>query len=290
MNGRVDIEVHEVPTREALVQSMVQLVSLPEVYYEFERRLRDPNVSLQALSDVVSADVDVSLRLLKLANSSFFGFSQRVDTINRALVLVGTQQVKDLILATAVLDQFQGLSTDCIDIKDFWRHCLATGVFARCLAIQRRERNAERFFGLGLLHDIGRMVMFLQLPDLMQTLLQEAQEEGATLTQLEFERLGYTHASVGSCLMENWELPANMYMPVAFHHDPMGNTEHREASAILHVSDIVVHALGWGHSGEPLVPKLDAEAWAELLIPTAALDSLVDRAREQYETTLGLFL
>ncbi len=275
---------------EGIIDDVVQLVTLPDVFHQFEQKLADPGVSVEELVEIISSDVNTVLRLLKLANSSFFGFNQRVDTVTRALILVGTQQVRDLILATAVVDQFRKISPELINAKEFWRHSLAVAATARCVAIQRRERNQERMFLLGLLHDVGRLVFYLREPQTMALLLQRNSEENTTLEELEREFFGFTHDYLGARLIERWELPDSIYLPIKHHHEPAAAKDYITETAMLHVADVVVHSLGWGQSGERLVPGLDLEAWRGLGMPVEGVDSLVANSRETFMESIALFL
>lgn len=147
------------------------LPSLPDVYYRVETVLEDPNFSLEQLSEAIQVDPSISTRLLKLANSAYYGFPSKIDTITRAATIIGTQEIRELILATAVISIFQGMPVGAVSMRSFWEHSIACGLAARAIADCRGEANVERFYVAGLLHDIGRLVLYLGQPHEMNELL-----------------------------------------------------------------------------------------------------------------------
>src|SRR5437773_5765052 len=132
---------------------------------EVDAVLSDPQSSLVNVGEVIEKDPDLTARLLKLGNSSFYGFPSRLETVAEAISLIGIQQVQDLIIATSVVDTFAGVRPDFVNMESFWRHSLACGIGARILGIMKRMPNPERFFVAGLLHDVGRLVLFSQSPE-----------------------------------------------------------------------------------------------------------------------------
>jgi HD-like signal output (HDOD) protein len=278
------------PGARELIDDLAQMVSLPEVYYRLEELIDDPDASIDDIAAVVCADPDLAFRLLGLANSSLFAFPAQVETVSRAVTLIGTRQLRDLVLATLVVRQFSGLPIGVVDMQQFWRHSLGTAVICRSFAIWRRERNVERFYLIGLLHDLGRLLLFLKLPDAMSKLLLAARESSASLFELEREEFGYDHASLGGLLMDDWSLPQSVCRPIAAHHAPQRGEGYASDASLLHLADLCVNALQWGSSGQPCVPRLIEKAWEMAELDEAALGDIVERARQQYEDSVTLFL
>jgi HD-like signal output (HDOD) protein len=132
--------------------------SLPTIYFELQAALNDPNKTFQDLGDIISFDPALSARLLKIVNSPFYGFPSKIDTISHATSIIGRDQLTDLALATLVIYQFRGIPNNLFNMEKFWRHSMACGVVARSIAEFRGEKNVERFYLAGILHDIGRLV------------------------------------------------------------------------------------------------------------------------------------
>lgn len=278
------------PRLEELVGSVQQLVSLPEVYYRLEEAIDDPDGCVDDIAVIISSDPDLTLRLLALVNSSLYAFPAQVDTVSRAVTLVGTRQLRDLALATLVVRRFSGLPLGIVDMESFWRHSLGVAVVSRAIATWRRERNVERFFVIGLLHDLGRLVLLLKQPQAMHELLLQAREEGQSLYRLERETFGYDHADVGGRLLSDWGMPAAMVSAVGGHHAPDPRATFGLDACVAHLADLTVNALEWGSSGQPLVPTLNVGAWQALALDTSAIGELIKRSKQQYQDSTSLFL
>jgi len=273
-----------------LVDSVQQLVSLPEVYYHLEAAIDDPDSCADDIAEIIASDPDLTLRLLALVNSSLFAFPAKIDTVSRAVALIGTRQLRDLSLATLVVRRFGGLPLEIIDMEAFWRHSLGVAVVARAIATWRREHNVERFYVLGLLHDAGRLALLLKQPKPMAELLQRASQQRLSLFPLERATFGYDHAEVGGCLLGNWGLPASLVASVAAHHAPQADATFGLDGCVAHLADLIVNAMAWGSSGQPLAPALDEPAWDALEIDAAAIGEILGRARQQYFDSVAAFL
>lgn len=277
-------------TVEKLIRETPTVSSLPGVYTRLNDAVNDPRTSSHDVADVITEDTGLAARLLKLANSAFFGFPSRIDTISRAVTLVGTRQLRDLALATSIIDQFDGLSTGAVTMESFWQHSVACGVTARILALHRREPNVERYFVTGLMHDIGRLLMFSTLPELAAEALDEAERHGELLYRTERRVLGFDHAEVGGALLKQWKLPVHTVSAVAYHHKPANDSGLRTDTAIVHVADLIANALRIGSSGERYVPPLDDGAWTRLGLPENILDVLLPEIERQYQDAAAFIL
>ncbi len=159
----------KIPTLNELVGGApASLGSYGPVLEEIEAALESPECSLVTLGDAIEKDPDLTARLLRLGNSSFYGFSSRLATVTEAISLIGIQQVQDLILASSIVEQFAGVSDEFVSMESFWRHSLACGIGARLLAMERRLPKADKFFVAGLLPDVGRLGLFARAPQVAE--------------------------------------------------------------------------------------------------------------------------
>jgi len=270
-------------TAEKLVLETPAVASLPGVYARLNETVNDPRSSSRDVAGVIAEDTGLAARLLRLANSAFFGFPSRIDTISRAVSLVGTRQLRDLALATSIVEQFQGMPGASVSMESFWRHSLACGVAARILATYRREQNVERFFIAGLMHDIGRLVMFSTIPEMAAEAFAEARSKEQLLYETEREVIGFDHADVGGALLRHWKLPVHTSDAVAFHHRPGVDGATHTDTAIVHVADLISNAMQIGSSGEQFVPPLDTGAWQHLGLPKDILTGTLSELERQYQ-------
>jgi HD-like signal output (HDOD) protein len=271
----------------SLVRDAGPLASLPAVHSRLSEALADPLASATAIAAIIAEDAGLAARLLRLVNSPFYSFARPIDTVSRAVVLVGTRQIGDLALATCIMRMFHGIPTHFVDMEAFWLHGLATGVAARVIAMRRGETHVESLFVAGVLHDVGRLLIYRAVPDLAREMLR-SRREGELLVEVERELLGFDHADVGGVLLSAWKLPERLQAAVACHHRPESDTRASRESATVHVADIVAHALEVGTSGERLVPPLEPAAWEQLDLPASALASVVDQTERQLGAAMAL--
>ncbi|OOZ39359.1 hypothetical protein BOW53_11935 [Solemya pervernicosa gill symbiont] len=275
---------------EELVKRTRQISSLPVIYRRLDEAINDPYSDLMSVANILSEDAALSARLLRVANSAMFSFPAAVDTISRAITIIGTKQLRDLVLATSVIDMFEGVPEEYVNMDSFWRHSIATGISARVVAAYRRESNVERFYVVGLLHDIGRLVMYLQIPVLANEAIQYSMTNGLPLYRAERELIGFDHTDVGHSLLKAWNLPESLQEAVGNHHTPMRSSRYPEDTAVVHFSDIIANAFQMGSSGEHTVPPLDNGAWEKSGIQPSLLPTVVERIESQYQDAVEIFL
>lgn len=275
-------------TIEALLQDISAVPSLPLFHARLEESINHPRSSISDIAKIISEDQGLTARILKLANSPFFGYFSKIDTISQAVTIIGVQQVRDLALAISVMGLFKGIPEDLITMELFWKHCIGCGLAARVLATGMREINLESFFVAGILHDIGRLVMFIRIPDLCREMIEECRSQGRLLHLVERERLGFDHGDLGGALLRAWKIPPRIAEPVECHHNALRASRYPREAAILHVADIIAHALEFGTSGETLVPCLVAEAWDQLNISPHMLQSFIKQLDIQFADTTAV--
>jgi len=273
-----------------LLKGYVEVSSLPAVFARINEAVNNPRSSMNDIEKIISEDAGLTARLLMVVNSAFFNFPQRVESIPKAISIVGTQQLRDLALAISVIRLFKGIPPDLVNIEQFWKHSIGVGIAARTLAAFRRETNVERFFVAGILHDTGRLVMYMKIPDLSREALLRSRKNNELLYVAEAEQLGFDHASVGRVLMQAWKLPFYQEEIVAFHHKPNLATRFPVEAAIVHLADILAHSMGLGSSGERYVPPLNQEAWERLALPVSVLVPTFEQIDRQFEDAVKTIL
>ena len=279
------------PTIDTLVGGIRRtLGSYGPIIAELEEAINDPRSNLVDVGGVVGKDPDVTLRLLKLANSAFYGFPTRLATVSDAISVIGMVQVQDLLLASSVIEAFAGVSEEFVDMESFWRHSLACGIGARVLAIAQRLPQPEKFFVAGLMHDLGRLVLYSQAPESAEAVFACYHSDRLLLRDAEIRVLTFDHAQIGRALLGRWLYPAELVEAVAFHHQPMTAATYVTEAAVVHVADHLVNALQLGSSGERFVPRLNSQAWKHLGLTGGILDSVVTTIDEQLAVVEEVFL
>jgi putative nucleotidyltransferase with HDIG domain len=272
---------------EHMVEDVSTIHSLPLFYSQLSEAIDHPRSSIGDIAKIISEDQGLTARILKLANSPLFGYFSKIDTITQAVTIIGVLQVRDLALALSVMDVFKGIPEDLVNMEQFWKHSIATGLTSRVLATSQRESNLERFFVAGILHDIGRLVMYVRVPEICLELLEQSRATGSLLHRAERERFGFNHADVGGALLRRWKIPPRVAEPVATHHDSSKGDQYPREGSILHFADLIAHALQIGNSGEIFVPELDHDVWERLQISCYFLPTLVKQVDDTYEQTVS---
>jgi len=265
-----------------VVRSVATVCSPPQVYQKLVEVINHPRSGPADVAKVLGEDAGLTSRLLKLVNSAMFSFPQRIGNVTHAVQVVGTAQVRDLALATSIVSTFDGVPEDLVDMESFWRHSLVCGVAARVLAGHRRENNVERFFVVGLLHDVGRLVLFLVEPDSAREAIERTREKGELLHEAERAVLGFDHTHVGAALMAQWNFPAVFGEVLGYHHSPAMASHFPVETAAVHVSDVIANGLRIGSSGQHLVPSLDEGAFSQLGIDPGLAPLMLDDIERQY--------
>ena len=284
-------------TPERILADDPVLVSLPEVFMRIREVLSDPDSTVEEAAAVIGKDPRLTAKLLKLVNSAFYARTMRVsgglppgpvDSLTRAVMLLGLNQLSTLAMGVSVLPLFKDIPTQCIDMRQFWRHSVGVGLVAKILATHQGDPSPERFFVAGLLHDIGRLVLFKQQPAAAAATLHRAAATGCLLVDAERETLGFDHAALGGLLLRKWRFPESLEQAVWRHHDPASGDEPMEA-ALIGVADMIAGATLSGSSGERLVPRFEPEAWRIAAIDALELPELVAMAESHLDVVCAMF-
>ncbi len=263
--------------------------SPPILYYQLREKLDDPDTSFDDLATIIQNDTVMSARLLKIVNSAFYGFDEKVDTLTHALNIVGTEQLTDLALAAIVTSKFGGIPRDLINMETFWMHSIGCGIAARKIAKLLSGVEAEKMYLGGMLHDIGSLILFKESPGDAKKILLRCKESGESLFKVEKEVLGYDHAEVGALLLTEWKLPERLVEMVRYHHQPANAGDYLEETCIIARADALVYEMEIGNSGEPGVPELDPRVSEMVPIPDEEMNRLKEEIAVQVDDTVRMF-
>ena len=276
-----------------LLQGVGGLVTLPDVFIRISRLVDDPNSTMAEIAKAVGQDPSFTVRLLRVANSSFYGFSSTIDTVPKAVSIIGTSQIRSLALATSVASSFDGLPNTLVSMEHFWRHSLYCALVARILAKRAGRCDPDAIFTAALLHDIGELVIFNRLPQQAQEALLLVLDSADELPvfQAEQQIMGFDHAQVGGELARQWKLPPMLEECIEFHHDVTSASRFPREVALVHIANILTLMAEVRTLDPNDVSPVDPHAWeavgldADEVMPTA-----VAEAQEEIAEAEKLFI
>ena len=243
-----------------LISDAVELASLPAVVMQAMELLNDPDTSASDIGNVINQDPALTLRLLKIVNSAFYGFPSRIETVSRAITIIGTLELTDLIVGSTVVNTFVHLPNKLVNMEQFWCHSLYSGIVARLLAGRLRAPHTERCFVLGLLHDIGSLVLYRQWPEQSCEALQLCASGDLPQHLAEQQVFGFDHGNIGAELMQQWKLPESFIEVARHHHQPTQAKRFRLETATVHLADTIADMTHTASSTLQAAP-LQSDAW-----------------------------
>jgi len=264
------------PQLKALVRRIDDLPTLPRTVFRITEMINNPRASARDLSSVITDDQVLTARLLRLVNSSFYGFPQRITTVTRAIVLLGFDAIRHLLLTTSVFDVFanqhQGTAAGR---EDLWDHSLGCAVAAKVIGKHIRHDKIEELFVCALLHDIGKIVSMVYAPDDYHAAVRLAAEKDILLFEAETELMDFTHADTGRLLARRWNLPIMVAEVIAHHHAPGSAGDYTQETAVVHLADILCRALHYGAGGDNRIPAPHENTWELLDIHEGDIEPLL---------------
>lgn len=280
-------------TRQAsdLIKDIAGLITLPDVYLKIDRLLNNPKSSTTDIASVVSQDPSFTARLLRVANSALYKVSSGIDSVPKALAVIGISHTRSLALSMSVAKSFQGLPNDLVSMENFWRHSQFCALAARKLAQEARRCDPDTLFTAGLLHDIGELIIFNQLPDQAKEALLmvlDSQEE-LTVSECEKQVMGFDHADVGGELARQWCLPSVLVECIAHHHDVAAAQQHPRETALVHIANSSALMAELDTLELDDVPPIDPLVWEITGLTPASLEPVVRSIQTEIEEISRLF-
>jgi len=247
----------------AELDRVVELATLPAVAMEVNKMLADDSISVQQMTQVIEKDQAIVAKILKLVNSSFYGFRSQINNLPHAVVILGFKALHSAVLSVAVNQTFsKNLKCDSFDVVDFWFHSVAVALVSQKFAEQTKLCEPEEAFTAGLLHDIGKVILVQYFPEEFKRVWQEQQESGSTSYEAELEIIETTHSQIATRVARKWLLPESLLDVLRCHHDVDKKQGNRELTLIVHGADIMVNT------------------WKKNLVEKPVLKSMHDDARD----------
>lgn len=244
-----------------ITEKVIGLPTLPTVVSKMIDMVDNPKTSAGSLAGLISTDQALTARILKLANSAYYGFSREISTVNMAIVVMGFNSVKEMGLSLSVFDMFKDIpDSESFDISEYWQHSIGCGVASKLMTKKYRHNLAGETFVAGLLHDAGKVILHQYMPK-EYSLIHQRHKENSDLITVENDILGADHGQIGSWLSDKWRLPVSISDIINNHHSPWESKIDPVLSAIVSVADYLCYYSHTGNSGRNESPIVDDRTW-----------------------------
>ncbi len=225
------------------VQTIIQLPALPAIAEEVVEMVENPKTSASEIGRVISMDPGLTAKVLKIANSAFYGFPKKISTVEFAIVVLGFETLREIVISISLVNTLQKKTDSTFNTQQFWDHAIYTGVIGRRLARDLGYRVSGEVFVGGLLHDMGISTLSQYFAPEYERITELVNNTDLTWLQAEKNVLGTTHAEIGGWLAERWNFPSTLIEAVSMHHEPLRAKENPELVSIIHCADVIANRL-----------------------------------------------
>jgi putative nucleotidyltransferase with HDIG domain len=250
----------------SMISKMESLPSLPSLHAEIMEELHSPDASIQKIGNIISKDLGMTVKILQLVNSAFFGLPRHISNPSQAVSLLGLDTIRALVLSMHIFSQFDSKKPSGLSLEALWNHSFTTGILAKAIAKEEKQRQMlmDDSFMAGLLHDLGKPILSINFPERYREVQAAARDRGLPQWEAEKEIFAVTHSEVGAYLAGLWGLPDSVGEALAFHHSP-NKSQVPGLSPLLtvHVANVLEHQESHSEPCE-VMPEIDLEYLAKL--------------------------
>ncbi len=277
-------------TLEDIVRKTTDLPSIPSAALQVMRHADSNTASAETIAQCLAQDQSLSVRVLRLANSAYYGLTRQVSDLQEAVVVLGMRSVRSLAMVAATYPwMVRQLKGYCLGPRQLWAHSFGTALGAQLVARASGRCHEDHAFTAGLLHDIGKVALSVWLENRMGAICNYAAREDLTFDQAERKILGFDHAEVGKYLADSWNLPAEITAAIRFHHEPDACKPPLPVVDCVHIGSYLTLSMGFGLGGDGLRYTFSQQSLDRIGLTPDRLDALIDAFVEGYETCEGLF-
>lgn len=262
---------------ESIVEAVNDLPALPSVVTRVIQLTDDPNSTAQDINNVLNQDQAITARVLRLANSAFYGYTRRINTVTDAVVFMGFKTIRSIVIAASVSDILnQEIAGYALEYGELWKHSQCTAMAARLIARKVKFPTLDLAYTAGLLHDIGKVILNRTMKDAYFEVVEKVSEGEIPFNQVEDEILGFNHAVVGAKVAAKWNLPDQLVEAIAMHHDPDNATVNPKLTAIIHMADAICVAMGIGIGVDGMLYPMSEKAMELLGLDELAIEGVIN--------------
>jgi putative nucleotidyltransferase with HDIG domain len=265
-------------TLESIVEAVNDLPALPHVVVKIMDLTEDPNATAQQINDVLNQDQAMTAKVLRLANSAYYGFPRRISTVTDATIFLGFKTVRSIVMAASVSDllsrEVQGYA---LASGELWRHSQCVAIAARLIAKTSKFYTVDVAYTAALLHDIGKVILNSTMKQAYHEVVAIVESQNLPFTEAEDQILGFNHAVVGAKIAEKWNLPPELVEAIAYHHNPEQSKINPQLTSIVHVADAICLSMGMGIGIDGMLYPLSPEAMQVLKFSEKEVENTISQ-------------
>ena len=269
-----------------IISNIRNLPTPPIVFHQIQKVIADPTASAGQVAAVLAEDPAMSVKVLKLTNSAFYGLAREIESVKHAVMIIGMEAIKNLVLSASVLDMFKNDDIDQEFQEAFWRHSLATAFCGRLLARRLNARgmvDPDTAFSSGLLHDVGKLIISCFLPEENAKFQAARKDDSESQDFIVEERaLGFNHAQIGGFLATTWKLPKRLADSIAYHHHPQLSEDELPVAYLVHLGDHIAKKTFYDPQRGDIVGCLEEGVAEYMQINDDDIMTFVALLREEY--------
>lgn len=263
-----------------ILSQVYNLPAIPLVMMEVTRLLNNPMTSAAELGKIISKDQALVTKILTVANSPLYGLPRRVSTIDFAIIILGFDHIKNIVIALSMMEAFKNKSDKYLDQKKYWTHSIMTATAAKRLADDLGYHFSGEAFTAGLLHDLGIPVIHKYLNSEFLKICALVESKQLTFNDAQMEVMGINHQEIGHHLAQRWNLPVTLSDAILNHHTPGNSVENKALAALVHLADYMTSSLQLGSFDWDNAFGLDVSILKQLNLPDEAY---VEKLTQNYK-------
>jgi putative nucleotidyltransferase with HDIG domain len=268
-----------------IASKIIDLPTLPDIAHKVVSLVQDEKTSVKDLSKLISYDQAISFRLLKVANSAYYGFLSEVSNIHHAITVLGFDEVKRLSVGIAVFNFLKGTNNVTSSMLDeFWKHSVGCSLAAQIICKKMGKLNLGMVSTASLLHDIGKLILSNFFPEEYRIVLERVERDEVSIVDVEKDTLGFSHADVGGWLSRKLNFPPSLNLPITYHHQVEEvDQEYILQVSIVHLANILCKKAKIGNSWDKGTPCIQKTAKEALHIDEEGIDSIIKELQSEEE-------
>ena len=276
-----------------IVAGTKTLVAPPDVWFRFNEAVNTPSTTIDSIAEIVKTDPSLVANVLKVVNSPYYGIRNQVDTISRAITIIGLDDLYGIITSIVAVNSFSKIATTLVKPATFWRHSFCTAILAKKIARHCNVLHTERLYVIGLLHDIGSLLLYSSYPEKSEEIINASDGDEEKHYQLEKEMFGFTHCDLGAALLNEWGLPTNLTQAIQLHHEPCSGDEPSLDACIIHLANSLANCYILGTYLEKLpeaknIP--DKEIWSYIDLSDEHKSQIYDDLDEELTDAISILI